>query len=325
MAKKEKGYRKTAGRVHGPVQVTMGESIHPVDVLTIGITRCCATNEKDSEKERTMGGKFIIPYALYRFHIYVSTVDAQKTGFSKSDLSVFENALVGLVNEDRSSSRGELTVRGIYRFSHQSPYGNAPAHELFDHIRIQAAEGVVLPQAFSDYVVSVDRNMPEGVELSEIKVESAINNNSEPLSGRVEYVFLLDVRNGNPNGDPDAGGRPRVIPKTLKGLITDVCLKRKIRNYVVARFGGGGDKADTGKKIFFMEGNLLNDLIEVPYETDKYVKAAFEEKKKGTKGTKVEELAQKVLCQQYYDIRTFGAVLSTGDKSTGETAEATEE
>jgi CRISPR/Cas system type I-B associated protein Csh2 (Cas7 group RAMP superfamily) len=301
--------RKTAGRVRGPIQITIGESLDPIYIDTMNITRCCVTNEKDAKKERTGGVKYRIPYALYCFHIYFTPFDAKKSGFSEADLDCFENALIGFVPGDRSSMRGELTVRGVYRFSHKSPYGNAHADQLFE--RIQVKSKVKIPQSFSDYDVIIDHsNMPEGVLLDQLKFEKEPRNSTNPVEGRIEYVLLLDVKNGNPNGDPDADGRPRQDPVSQKGLITDVCLKRKIRNYIASHYNGV-----SGYEIAITEGNLLNDLIASPYETDEGVKKAFEDKKKKNKKANPEFMAQKVLCQKYFDIRTFGAVLSTGDAS----------
>ncbi len=121
------------------------------------------------------------------------------------------------------------------------------------------------------------------------------------LKNRIDFVYIFDVQDGNPNGDPDAGNLPRVDAETGMGLVTDVCLKRKVRNYVqVAK-----QLAD-GYDIFIKEKAVLNTLIDNAHD-DESVKAA---KDKTT-------AARDIMCRKYYDIRTFGAVMSTG-KNAGQ-------
>lgn len=121
------------------------------------------------------------------------------------------------------------------------------------------------------------------------------------FKNRIDFVYIFDVQDGNPNGDPDAGNLPRVDAETGMGLVTDVCLKRKVRNYVqVAK-----NLAD-GYDIFIKEKAVLNTLIVAVYETEE-VKMAKD--KTAT--------ARDVMCKKYFDIRTFGAVMSTG-KNAGQ-------
>lgn len=121
------------------------------------------------------------------------------------------------------------------------------------------------------------------------------------LKNRIDFVYIFDVQDGNPNGDPDAGNLPRVDAETGMGLVTDVCLKRKVRNYVqVAK-----QLAD-GYDIFIKEKAVLNTLIDNAHE-DESVKAAKDKTM----------AAREVMCSKYYDIRTFGAVMSTG-KNAGQ-------
>lgn len=125
----------------------------------------------------------------------------------------------------------------------------------------------------------------------------------ETISNRIDFVYLFDVQDGNPNGDPDAGNLPRVDAETGMGLVTDVCLKRKVRNYVqVAR------DCAPGYDIFIKEKAVLNKLIDESHE-EETVKA----KEAGDKT----EAARQVMCSRYYDVRTFGAVMSTG-KNAGQ-------
>ena len=121
------------------------------------------------------------------------------------------------------------------------------------------------------------------------------------LKNRIDFVYIFDVQDGNPNGDPDAGNLPRVDAETGMGLVTDVCLKRKVRNYVQTAKG----QAD-GYDIFIKEKAVLNTLIDKAHD-DSDVKAAKDKT----------EAARMYMCKNYYDIRTFGAVMSTG-KNAGQ-------
>jgi len=121
------------------------------------------------------------------------------------------------------------------------------------------------------------------------------------LKNRYEFVVLFDVENGNPNGDPDAGNMPRIDFETSKGLVTDVCLKRKIRNYVELT------KEDKdGYKIYVKEGEALNS---------KHQKACNDVK---TEKNKVNQDARQYMCNNYFDVRTFGAVMTTGEYNCGQ-------
>ena len=121
------------------------------------------------------------------------------------------------------------------------------------------------------------------------------------INNRIDFVYLFDVQDGNPNGDPDAGNLPRVDAETGMGLVTDVCLKRKVRNYVqVAK-----DLSD-GYDIFIKEKAVLNSEIDKAHDD--------EDVKKAKDKTAAARLS---MCKNYYDIRTFGAVMSTG-KNAGQ-------
>ena len=123
------------------------------------------------------------------------------------------------------------------------------------------------------------------------------------LKNRIDFVYIFDVQDGNPNGDPDAGNLPRVDAETGMGLVTDVCIKRKVRNYVqIAK-----NCAD-GFDIFIKEKAVLNRAIDAAHE-DENVKNA-DEKNKASE-------ARVIMCRKYYDIRTFGALMTTG-KNAGQ-------
>ena len=121
------------------------------------------------------------------------------------------------------------------------------------------------------------------------------------LKNRFDFVFVFDVKDGNPNGDPDAGNLPRVDAETGMGLVTDVCLKRKVRNYVQV-----SKNCAEGYDIFIKEKAVLNTLIDKAHE-DENVKEAKDKTM----------AARDFMCKKYYDIRTFGAVMSTG-KNAGQ-------
>ncbi|CAM3751883.1 type I-C CRISPR-associated protein Cas7/Csd2 [Marinicrinis lubricantis] len=138
---------------------------------------------------------------------------------------------------------------------------------------------------------------------------------SEALNKRYDFVVFFDVQDGNPNGDPDAGNLPRVDPETGHGLVTDVSLKRKIRNYVSLKM------EDTPPySIFVKEKSILNRTIEQAYislgidlnETPADPEDGKKRNKVGQGQGKEIDRARQFMCQNFYDIRTFGAVLSTG-------------
>ena len=155
------------GQVRGPVQLAFAKSIEPIVPQEISITRMAVTNEKDLEKERTMGRKHIVPYGLYVAQGFVSASLAQKTGFSEDDLELLWDALINMFEHDRSAARGVMSSRKLFIFKHRDKLGNAPAHKLFDLVRVERAEGSQGPaRAFSDYAISVGA-APEGVDVIE--------------------------------------------------------------------------------------------------------------------------------------------------------------
>lgn len=162
------------GQVRGPVQLAFAKSQDPVVPREITVTRMAVTTEKEAEAQkgdnRTMGHKFIIPYALYRAHGFISAPLAERTGFGEADLALLWQALQGMFEHDRSASRGEMTARKLFVFKHADKLGNAPAHTLFERIAIgRAPGGQTPPRAFTDYQVTVNKaDLPEGVALQEL-------------------------------------------------------------------------------------------------------------------------------------------------------------
>ena len=128
----------------------------------------------------------------------------------------------------------------------------------------------------------------------------------ETIKNRYEFVMLFDVENGNPNGDPDAGNMPRIDPETSFGIVTDVCLKRKIRNFVELTQNG-----KEGYNILIKSDKSLNSKF-----TEAYEKLGLETKQKGKKPDDVKK-ARDFMCGSYFDVRAFGAVMSTGDDPCG--------
>ena len=181
------------GQVRGPVQLSFATSIEPVVPLEISITRMAATNEAEKAKKtegaddertenRTMGRKYIIPYGLYRAHGFVSAKLAEKTGFSDTDLDFLWEALKNAFEHDRSAARGEMAMRKLIVFKHDSALGKAPAHSLFERIVVgrnvdgdlraiddRGLDNLLPARRFADYKIEIDRsNLPEGVEILEM-------------------------------------------------------------------------------------------------------------------------------------------------------------
>jgi len=163
---------KNAGQVRGPVQLTFGRSVEPVVALEHSITRMAVATEAEAEKQggdnRTMGRKFTIPYGLYLAKGFISPFLAEQSGFNQGDLNLLWEALINMFDHDHSAARGMMNTRKIIVFEHTSALGNAPAHRLFDLIRIiRKEESVGKPaRSFDDYSISIDREaLPEGVNL----------------------------------------------------------------------------------------------------------------------------------------------------------------
>ena len=159
-----------SGQVRGPVQLAFAQSLDPIVPLEISITRMAVTNEKDLEKERTMGRKHIVPYALYRVHGFISANLAAKTGFSDEDLQKLWQALQMMFEYDRSAARGEMVARKLIVFKHDSALGNLPAHKLFERVTVDRVQGESgsPAAAFSDYRININREGLQGVTIEEL-------------------------------------------------------------------------------------------------------------------------------------------------------------
>ncbi len=155
------------GQVRGPVQMSFAESVDPILPQDVTITRVAITTEEDAEKKQTeMGHKYIVPYALYRCHGFVSANLAKITGFSEGDLRLLWEAIRNMFEYDRSAARGEMAVRELIVFRHDSALGNAPAHKLFDLVKVARKGDVVSPRSYADYEVTVaEEQVPDGVAV----------------------------------------------------------------------------------------------------------------------------------------------------------------
>ena len=156
------------GQVRGPVQLGFAKSIDPVISQEVTITRVAITTEKDAEEKKTeIGRKSIIPYALYRTEGYVSANLARKvTGFSEEDLELLWQAIINMFENDHSSARGNMAVRELIVFKHDSELGNCPAYKLFDAVDVHRKEGVICARKYSDYEVTLHtEKIPDSVEV----------------------------------------------------------------------------------------------------------------------------------------------------------------
>lgn len=161
------------GQVRGPVQLTFARSVDPIVAQEHSITRMAVATEAEAEKQegdnRTMGRKHTIPYGLYMAHGFVSSFLAKQTSFSEDDLNLLWQALGQMFEHDRSAARGEMATRGLYVFRHDSELGNAPAHALFERIKVRRRDGVDVPRSFEDYEVTLNETaMPAGVTLTRV-------------------------------------------------------------------------------------------------------------------------------------------------------------
>lgn len=161
------------GQVRGPVQINFSRSFDSIVPMEVSITRMAVTTEKEAEQQsgdnRTMGRKHIVPYGLYRAEGYVSAHLAAQTGFSEDDLTLLWAALANMFDHDHSAARGKMSARKLIIFKHDSALGNAPAHKLFDLVKVRrVSDELKPPRAFSDYKVFIDRDrVPAGVTIEE--------------------------------------------------------------------------------------------------------------------------------------------------------------
>lgn len=172
--KQKKEKIRGAGTVRGPVQFTFARSEDRIYQAEHSITRCCVTTEKekndqlkkDREFASTFGRKATVPYALYRMHGFISSVDACRTGFSTDDLKLLWESLVNAFENDRAAARGEMNPRKLIIFKHDHHLGNELSGRLFD--RVAVTRKAELPREKDDYEINVDKtNLPSGIGVKE--------------------------------------------------------------------------------------------------------------------------------------------------------------
>lgn len=162
--------RFNCGQVRGPLQLTFARSVDRILPSEHGISRVTYTKEEKamgSKGSTELGRKYTIPYGLYVAHGYVNPFLAEKTGFDTADLELVRKVLANLFDLDRSASRGNMAVRGLFLFKHESKLGNAPAQSLFDRVVIKKRDGMENPRAFADYEVSLasEPPLPPGITI----------------------------------------------------------------------------------------------------------------------------------------------------------------
>lgn len=157
------------GIVRGPVQINFARSLSPINIQDVTITRQARTTEARTESGETeMGRKSVIPYALYRAEGYVSAALANKvTKLSEDDLELLWTAIINMFENDHSAARGKMCMRKLFIFKHSNVLGNCPSHILFDKIQVILKNEGEPPRRFDDYKLTVEKQMPEGVELIE--------------------------------------------------------------------------------------------------------------------------------------------------------------
>jgi CRISPR-associated protein Csd2 len=168
------------GRLCGPVQFTMAESVDPISPMELTITRMAGSNEAGNGKSdeadgeeaggnggsnQTMGSKWIVPYGLYVGRVYISAMEAKRTGFSEADLQLLIDAIRQMFEFDRSAGRGEMRLRKLVMFRHENAKGNAPSHQLVRRVKVTNVTGTEFPSE-NDYEITVDESdMPAGVMM----------------------------------------------------------------------------------------------------------------------------------------------------------------
>jgi CRISPR-associated protein Csd2 len=165
------GDTRALGQIRGPLQFGMARSFHRVMPVEHAITRVTQTTQADIDKGQTteMGGKWTVPYGLYRVEFHYGATRGQQTGVTSEDLSVLHRTLAQMFDHDRSAARGIMAPRGLYVFSHRTAFGNAPAHTLTSRITAKPKGDVNTPRSFTDYKVNVDDGgLPDGITLDRL-------------------------------------------------------------------------------------------------------------------------------------------------------------
>lgn len=152
--------------IRGPVQVTFCDSVHDIEPERLTLTRCVATKDNEDEKNRTMGGRWVVPYGLYKGVIRVSAEAAKKTGFTEDDLNLLIEALEWMFEEDQSAARGQMSMRKLYVFEHATSRGKAHLNTLLDTVTVKLNGDLELPTCYEDYDIRVNSELlPPDVKM----------------------------------------------------------------------------------------------------------------------------------------------------------------
>jgi CRISPR-associated protein Csd2 len=167
LANKRGGGGSANDKVTGPVQLGFARSVEPIITQRHAITRCAATEEEVGKENKTMGGKWTVPYALYRVHGSISASQAAKTGFSNVDAELLWRAFVEMWRHDRSAARGEMAPRALVVFEHANKLGNATPEDLFQLVTVErrGLDTARAAQSIDDYEVTVAGKGPDGVKI----------------------------------------------------------------------------------------------------------------------------------------------------------------
>jgi CRISPR-associated protein Csd2 len=171
-------------KVTGPVQIGFARSIDPIITQRHAITRCAATEEEVGRENKTMGGKWTVPYALYRVHGSISASQAAKTGFSAVDAELLWRALTEMWRHDKSAARVEMGARALVIFEHASKLGNAAPEDLYRLVTVERRSGSVrYPHSIDDYKVTISDTGPDGIKIIKKLVMREPKASAEVLEG----------------------------------------------------------------------------------------------------------------------------------------------
>jgi CRISPR-associated protein Csd2 len=156
------------GQVRGPVQLSFARSVEPIVSLEHAITRSSVTNIADKEKERTIGRKYTVPYALYTTYGFVNPFLAEQTGFNDKDIELLWESLMNAFQFDQSAARpaGSMAARKLIIFEHKAALGNVPSHVLFERIKISRLDDAKPARNLDDYSLGIeDKDLPDGISI----------------------------------------------------------------------------------------------------------------------------------------------------------------
>lgn len=262
--KGEGGY--DAGSLHGPIQLEITNSVNIPHILEVPITRVAVANEtlaNNQDANQTMGSKWIVDYALFFTPISINPFWADKSGMTNRDLGRFFDDCLHMFDNDASATRPMLAVRKLIIARHVSKRGDCPPILLRELINIQ--QRVNEPQSYGDFEVTVGASPTPNVEIFVIDLQPEMSvthvmaglADDAIIGNRWDAWLIWEAIRSNPNGDPDNANHPRVNSYTHKCFVTDVCLKRKIRDRLTMVHG---------MDIYVRKGSVLSLNRKVAYD-----------------------------------------------------------